>query len=88
MAYDVTEVMTLLDKKKKLAKQLDKLNQEYAALTIDIESVCPHPTTIKDSHYSRGGYDYVSSVTITIRCSICNKTLKSYDDPKHMGTHS
>lgn len=88
MAYDVTEVMTLLDKKKKLGKQIEKLEKEYDELSVDIESVCPHPTTVKDSHYSKGGYDYVSSVTITIRCSICNKTLKSYDDPNHKGCHS
>ena len=86
--HDVTEVMNLLDKKKKLAKKIETLEKEYDELAMNIETICPHPNVVKTEHYSKGGYDYLSSVTITISCSICNKTLKSYDDPKHRGSFS
>ncbi len=95
MQHDVTEVVELLNEaknlyasSKKLGEQALKLAKEAHNIKTKAQKLCTHPTTTKDSQYHRGGYDYVSSVTISINCAICGKNIKSYDDPNHKGYHS
>lgn len=87
MSVDITDLI-------KLRNDIDNLREEASAKNnlantweASLRAKCAHPTTKTDRHYSPGGYDYVSSVTINVYCTICGKSLKTYDDPKHKGYH-
>lgn len=95
MQHDLTDVVSLLDEasgllksSKGLEEQALKLARDALSIKAKAQKLCTHPATKKDSQYHRGGYDYVSSVTITHTCVICGKVLKSYDDPNHKGYHA
>jgi hypothetical protein len=66
-------------------KQVQRLNNEIEELQNKLIKSCTHPTTITTSEYTSGTYNDLSFVTITHKCSICDKILESYYDPKHKG---
>jgi hypothetical protein len=87
MSVDVTQ---LVMDRYYINELQDKISREHKELYDRWELLrkrCSHPTIRIDREYNRGGYDYVSSVTITHKCTICDKVLKSYDDPNHKGSH-
>lgn len=87
MSTDITDlVMTryFIDEKK---KEVNRLNKEINELKDELTRKCNHPTITTKENYNSGGYDYVSSVTIVKTCTICDKVLESYKDPKHRGSY-
>jgi hypothetical protein len=68
-----------------LASQVKELDDRMDSYRKVLETNCQHENTTKVEKYYDGGYDYVSSVRITVTCDLCNKILESYDDPKHRG---
>lgn len=84
---DITELIELKNKAKKLETKGSELISEAATIYKEIASKCTHPAMIKTEKYHSGGYDYQSEVRITEMCSICSTVLKSYSDPKHKGSY-
>lgn len=85
MSVDVTDLVMkkyFITEKK---KQIEYLQKEIDEMQDWLEKKCTHPTTITDRKYHSGGYDYVSSVTVTTKCTLCEKVLSCIDDPKHKG---
>lgn len=71
-----------------LSTQIKELDDKMDTYRKVLESNCQHENTTRTEKYYNGGYDYVSSVRITITCDLCSKILQSYDDPKHRGSHA
>jgi hypothetical protein len=88
MSMDITEILKLKDSIEVIQNRINSDTETIYEWRRNLQKQCPHPTSKTDSKYYEGGYDYLSSVRITVTCSICNKILKSYDDPKHKGMHS
>ena len=86
MPVDVSELMVLKYYVDKTNKEVKRLHEENESRRKELERKCTHPTTVTNRHYSSGGYDYRSSVTVTTTCCICDKVIESYDDPDHRGT--
>ena len=87
MSVDVTSLVMdryHIDEKQ---KEISRLENEIKELRKRLYRCCTHPTTKTDEKYSPGGYNHVSSVTVTKTCPICDKVLKLYDDPNHKGIH-
>lgn len=88
MAVDVTELVMLKYHIDQYDREINNIKVARKELIDKLERKCIHPTVKIDSNYCSGGYDYVSSVTITHTCTLCGKIVKSYDDPNHRGTHA
>lgn len=69
-----------------ITKDIQQLSQDLAHRWQDLQRKCTHPTSKTIEKYNSGGYDYVSSVHVLKTCTICDKVLESYDDPKHHGS--
>lgn len=85
MSKDVTQLVMdryfINELEAKINRDVEELNKRWAGL----QERCDHPTIkVKDEYFS-GGYDYVSEVRISHICTICDKVLKTYNDPKHKG---
>lgn len=87
MTTDITYLMILKAQIAENNARIEALTKETLSVLDELRKKCPHPTQKTDRHYSSGGYDYLSSVTVTQTCTICGKVIKSYDDPNHHGTH-
>jgi hypothetical protein len=88
MSVDITQLVIdryHIDQKR---KEIVRLNNEIDSLQKGLIRRCTHPTSKTEEKYHSGGYDYLSSVTITKTCTICDKVLESYDDPKHRGSYA
>ncbi|HEY9701872.1 MAG TPA: hypothetical protein V6C58_05480 [Allocoleopsis sp.] len=85
---DVTDLVMTKHFINEKQKEIDRLAEEIYELKEKLERKCTHPTTTTTRDYHPGGYDYVSEVVITTKCSICEKTIKSYSDPNHRGMHA
>jgi hypothetical protein len=84
---DISDVMQLVKERDQLKKEKKEIHDKIQDLTKQISLVCTHPVITKERHYSSGGYDYVSSVTITETCVVCGEVVNQYDDPNHKGYH-
>lgn len=82
---DVTELLKLKDSIELVRRRMISDNIAVNEWLSKLQKLCSHPTTKTTSKYYEGGYDYTSSVRITVKCTICEKVLESYDDPKHKG---
>jgi vesicle coat complex subunit len=87
MTVDISKLTELKNEIEKKEKKRDKLDKKIFELIDKLQDACMHPTVNTKDYYCSGGYDYLSSVTITETCAVCNKVLKSYDDPNHKGYH-
>lgn len=87
MAVDITELVMLRYHIDEFNRKISVLQNERNELIKKLERKCTHPTTATTRDYIPGGYDYVSSVIITTKCTLCNKVTESYDDPKHRGNY-
>jgi hypothetical protein len=87
MVTDVTELVMLRYHYNENEKRIKLLQQENDEFLAKLVRKCTHPTTVTTREYSPGGYDYVSSVTVTTKCNLCDTVLYCYDDPNHKGTH-
>lgn len=88
MSVDITQLVMQKYYINELEKQLERDEIRLAEMIATLERQCTHPTIKTDNKYHKGGYDYVSSVTISKTCTICDKVLECYDDPKHKGYHA
>ena len=88
MSVDITQLVMQKYEINKLEKNLERDHDKLREMIAKLEKQCSHPTVRTDRHYSEGGYDYLSSVTISKTCTICDKVLECYDDPKHKGYHA
>lgn len=78
-AVDTKISMELLHTQiKELAEKLDEHRKV-------LDANCQHEHTTVKRDYKEGGYDYVSSVTITETCNLCHKILLVKDDKGHRG---
>jgi hypothetical protein len=87
MSYDVTYLQILKNSMKDASDKVKEYGDKYDACLKELQAKCPHATYSTEDIYHRGGYDYLSSVTIIEKCTFCNKVLRKYDDPKHVGQH-
>lgn len=87
MSRDVTQLVMDRYFIDELKKKIEHLNNELQERLKTLQKRCSHPTTKTDRKYYSGGYDYVSSISITTTCTLCDKILESYDDPNHVGRH-
>ena len=85
MTVDVSELIKLKNEIAEKKDKRSKLDKKISKLTKQLQDTCEHPTINTTDYYCSGGYDYLSSVTITKTCSICDKVLETYADPKHRG---
>lgn len=88
MSIDVTQLVMeryLIDE---LRKEIERKNTELDTRWNKLQKQCSHPTIKVTEVYSSGGYDYVSTNTITTTCTICDKVLSSKLDPSHRGSFS
>jgi hypothetical protein len=85
---DITEILKSKDNIDIIKRRIASDTATVIEWTNKLQKECLHPTTKTSRKYCSGGYDYLSSVTITIKCSICDKALKIYDDPNHKGSYS
>ena len=77
--------------KRDIVSTLESIDSLYRLVNIlreELDKCCQHPTETIEQSYYRGGYDYISSVTITHTCSTCGKVLKSYKDHTHQGRYA
>lgn len=87
MPKDVTQLVMQRYFINELEKEIISKEKELTERWNTLQKQCDHPTVKIDQSYHSGGYDYVSSVIITHTCTICDKVLKSYEDPKHKGQY-
>lgn len=86
MSVDVTSLVMDRYHINENRKKIEVLEAEIEEMENRLKQKCIHSTIITTKQYRDGGYDdYVSSVRITKTCSLCDKVLESYDDPKHSG---
>jgi hypothetical protein len=85
---DITELLKLKDSIELVRRRMTSDSIAVNEWRSNLQKLCPHPTTKTTSKYYDGGYDYLSSVRIMVQCTICEKVLESYDDPKHRGHHA
>ncbi len=88
MSTDVSQLVITRFYIEEKKKDIKRLEGEVQELQLKLERLCTHPTIVKTTHYTSGGYDYVSEVTIAERCITCDKVVKTYKDPNHKGTHA
>ncbi len=69
----------------KLTKEIARDKETLAEAWVKLQRQCTHPTVKTDRNYCSGGYDYLSSVKIVKTCTVCDKVLEDYYDPKHNG---
>lgn len=84
---DITKLLELKDNAIKLNQEVSLLSSKAKEAWMLLQQTCTHPTTTSTREYFSGSYYDRSSVTITVKCSICDKVLQSYDDPNHVGYH-
>lgn len=73
---------------KRLWSEVDNLNKRIDYQRRLLDTHCQHVSETVHSKYYEGGYDYVSSIAVTHTCDLCGKLLKSYNDPRHKGSHA
>lgn len=88
MSVDITSLVMDKYHLNEHIKKIEYHEKCIAELQARLERRCTHPTVVTTEKYNGGGYDYVSSVRITKTCTLCDKVLESYDDPKHRGSHA
>lgn len=88
MSVNVTDLVMLKYHIMEYDKEIERAKKARQELVDKLDRKCTHPTIKVDSKYYEGGYDYVSSVKITHTCTLCDKIVKSYDDPTHQGMHA
>ena len=88
MSVDVTDLVMQRYFINEEERNITIANKRLEEMWAQLRKQCTHPTTVTSEKYYSGGYDYISSVVITVTCTLCDKILKSYDDPKHKGCHS
>lgn len=72
----------------KLWAEVDVLNRRIDYWRRVVNENCQHSEETVNRKYYHGGYDYVSEIAVTHTCDLCGKLLKSYNDPKHRGSHA
>lgn len=75
MSTDITELMGLVETRDTIRARMITDGESLAKLTSKIVEICPHPTTVKKSHYVEGGYNDRSVTTHYDECTICGKRL-------------
>lgn len=88
MSRDITDLIMTKYFINEKEKEIARLNNEIAELRDKLVRKCDHPTTTTTEHYNSGGYDYLSSVVITQKCTICDTVVNQYYDPKHKGSYA
>jgi hypothetical protein len=85
MSRDITQLVMERYFINELEKEIANKNKELVARWEDLRKKCDHSTFKIDRNYDLGGYDYRNSVDIIHTCTICDKVIKHYQDPKHQG---
>ena len=88
MSVDITQLVMQKYHINELKRHLEQDHNRLNEMCATLERQCTHPTIKTDRKYHEGGYDHVSSVTIIKTCTICDKVLEFYDDPKHKGHYA
>lgn len=87
MSKDITEILKLKNSIQTVRDRIYSDNGIVIEWIKKLQNQCPHPTSATTKKYYGGGYDYLSSVRVTVTCTICEKILEAYDDPKHQGVY-
>lgn len=72
----------------RLWEEAETLNRKIDYQRRLLDTHCQHVDVAVRSKYVEGGYDRVSQIQITHICTLCNKLLKSYNDPHHKGSYA
>jgi hypothetical protein len=73
--HDITELQKLIDTKKLFSDRINSDQEALLKIEASIRKTCPHPSTIKRTSYSSGGYDYRSVSKSWDQCTICEKVF-------------
>lgn len=86
---DITEILKLKNTIDIVQARIIADKEFVAKYCKELQNLCTHPTVTTTRKYYGGGYDYLSSIRITTKCTftLCEKILETYDDPKHQGQH-
>jgi hypothetical protein len=84
---NITHLIELKESIERLDKIITVAQVKRNIYKEQLTKECTHPTTKRTAKYDSGGYDYVSTITITDACTICGFET-SFKDPTHKGSYA